>query len=93
MRLAELARRSGLADHDMSDEAAAQRLIQRIVELRGEMDMKVSAEGLEESDIPGIVKAAIRETGDLYPVPRYLSADQLALIARGLLETSRQEVT
>ena len=83
--LAALARQSGLASGESSDEAAAKTLIDRILALRIELGMPLRPDGLEADAVPEIVKAAIRETGDLYPVPRYLRADELSRIVNDLL--------
>lgn len=82
--LAGLARDSRLVDGTASDDDAAAALVRRIVELRREMGMALGPDGLSEEAVPAIVKAAIKETGDLYPVPRYLAADELACIVKGL---------
>ena len=83
--LAALARQIGLASGASSDEAAAKTLIDRILALRIELAMPLRPDGLEADAVPEIVKAAVRETGDLYPVPRYLRADELSRIVDDLL--------
>jgi alcohol dehydrogenase class IV len=83
--LAELARSCGLAAATVSDDAAAGTLVRRITELRREMGMSLEPAGLAADAVPGIVKAAIRETGDLYPVPRYLQPEELGGIVSGLV--------
>lgn len=84
-RLAVLARAAGLGETGGAPDRLAGALIDGIADLRRELEMPLSPEGLKENDIPGIVKAAIAEAGDLYPVPRYLSAAELGSIVRGLM--------
>jgi alcohol dehydrogenase class IV len=84
-RLAALARVAGVAEAGGSETAAAEALIRRIAEIRDEMDMPRKPRGLAEKDIPGIVDAALSEAGDLYPVPRYMSSEEIRRIVEGLL--------
>lgn len=84
-RLAKLARAAGLGEAGSAPDKLALELIDGITALRAELEMPLAPEGLKESDIPGIVKAAIAEAGDLYPVPRYLSASELGSVVRGLM--------
>lgn len=84
-RLAALARQVGLEKDGGSDQELAEALSARIVELRAELNMRLKPEGLKAADIPAMVDSAIRETGDLYPVPRYLSAREVSQIVNGLL--------
>ncbi len=82
--LAALARQTGLEAQD--DSAAANALIDRITELRDELQMPTRPVGLESDDIPAMVKAAESEAGDIYPVPRYLSRKEIQHIVEGLLK-------
>ncbi|MEE4219466.1 MAG: iron-containing alcohol dehydrogenase [Xanthomonadales bacterium] len=84
-RLAVLARAAGLGEAGDTADKLAGKLIDGIAALRRELEMPLVPEGLEEADIPGIVKAALAEAGDMYPVPRYLSAAELGSIVRGLM--------
>ena len=84
-RLAALAQVAGLEEPGASASKLAGNLIERIAALRSELEMPLAPEGLEETEIPGIVKAALAEAGDIYPVPRYLSADELGAVVRGLM--------
>jgi alcohol dehydrogenase class IV len=61
--------------------------IQSIADMRDAMNMPLAPEGLKRDDVPGIVKAAIAETGNLYPVMRYMSAAELTAIVEGKLAT------
>lgn len=84
-RLAVLARAAGLGEAGDAADKLAGELIGGITALRRELELPLAPEGLTETDIPGIVKAALAEAGDLYPVPRYLSAAELGSIVRGLM--------
>ena len=84
--LASLARKAGMdVDDDLS---AARALIAGITELRDEMHMPTHPERLNSEDIPGMVKAAEAEAGDIYPVPRYLSRQEIRAIVEGLIQDS-----
>jgi alcohol dehydrogenase class IV len=83
--LAELAIACELADPGTSSEQAASLLIQHITELRDGLKLPLKPGGLESKDIPGIVKAALAEAGDIYPVPRYMSAEEIESIVEELL--------
>lgn len=84
-RLAELARVAGVAGADDPASDAAMTLIRRIREMRDELHMPLKPRGLEEKHISGIVDAALSEAGDLYPVPRYMSSEEIRRIVEGLL--------
>ena len=56
--------------------------------MRAELELPLKPEGLQASDIPGIVEEALKEAGDLYPVPRYMSEAEITAIVRGLLPTN-----
>lgn len=84
-RLAALAQVAGVAEDVDSKAQSAERLIRRIADMRDELQMPRKPEGLKEKDIPGIVDAALSEAGDLYPVPRYMSSDEVRQIVEDLL--------
>lgn len=84
-RLARLAQSVGLGEPGDSPGKLAGELIERIAALRSELEMPLVPEGLEEAEIPGIIKAALAEAGDIYPVPRYFSAEELGVVVRGLM--------
>jgi alcohol dehydrogenase class IV len=84
-RLAELARVAGLGKAGEPSAELAGRLIRAIADMRDELGMPLKPSGLEEKDIPGIVDAALTEAGDLYPVPRYMSPEEIRRIVEGLL--------
>ena len=56
-----------------------------IADLRAGLEMPTRPEGLVPGDIPGIVKGASAEAGDIYPVPRYLSKDEITRLVENLL--------
>ena len=84
-RLAELARTCRVGDPGESDEALARGLIRKIGTLRSEMNMPQKPKDLEAEQIPGIIKGALAEAGDLYPVPRYFSPGEIRQIVSELL--------
>lgn len=84
-QLAQLGAAIGLADASQDDAANAQRFIQAVVELRAQLQLPTQPVGLGPEHIPAMVKAAKREAGELYPVPRYLQDAELTALVRGLL--------
>lgn len=84
-RLAELAVLVELGAETEPQSALAKKFIQSIIDMRAEMELPLQPEGLKASDIPDVVAEAITETGDLYPVPRYMSEAEITAIVRGLL--------
>lgn len=84
-RLAELAKLTGIGAEGDDDASLARQFIQAIVDMRAEMDLPLKPEGLPADEVSGIVEAAIKETGELYPVPRYLSETEISSIVRRLL--------
>lgn len=87
-RLADLARLVGLGSGSDGDARLANAFIQAVFDLRKELQLPLKPEGLQEKDIPGIVEDALAEAGDLYPVPRYFSEEEVTRIVRGLLATA-----
>jgi alcohol dehydrogenase class IV len=84
-RLADLAVLTGLGEPGEASAKLAQKFIQAITDMRIEMELPLKPEGLQASDVQGIAEEAITETGDLYPVPRYLSETEISTIVRRLL--------
>jgi len=76
-RLALLARKAGLIDASLSDEAAAQAFIARIKAMNKEMAIPLHIEGIKERDLPLMVRRALAEANPLYPVPRILGHVEL----------------
>ena len=84
-RLADLARTVNISDSGATDSQLAGDFIQAIADMRKEMELPLQPKDLKAQDIPGIVEEALAEAGSLYPVPRYMSADEVRYIVNGLL--------
>ena len=84
-RLADLARTVNIGDSAATDSQLAGDFIQAIADMRKEMELPLQPKDLKAQDIPGIVEEALAEAGALYPVPRYMSADEVRYIVNGLL--------
>jgi alcohol dehydrogenase class IV len=84
-RLADLARLVNLGETGSSSSQLAGLFIQAIIDMRQEMDLPLQPKDLKLQDVPGIVEEALTEAGALYPVPRYMSADEVRNIVNGLL--------
>jgi len=82
-RLAELAVHCELGEAGEPEAALAQRFIDRIWSLNEEIGIPRTTDVIEESDIDGIVTAALRE-GSGYPVPRFLNRGECEALVRGL---------
>ncbi|MCD8199715.1 MAG: iron-containing alcohol dehydrogenase [Coriobacteriaceae bacterium] len=79
-RLGDLARQSGVADADASDEAASKTFIDWVRQMNSSMDIPDKIEGILDEDIPGMAAHADKESNPLYPVPMLMDADELAEI-------------
>ena len=75
--LAELADLTGITQPDESDAVKAGKFIARIKELEASMNIPLKIEGIKESDLPGMIRNALREANPLYPVPMELFAEDL----------------
>lgn len=75
--LAELADLIGITSAGESDEVKAKKFIAKIRGLEVSMDIPTKIEGIQEADIPGMIKNALKEANPLYPVPKILFADDL----------------
>lgn len=84
-RLAELAVLVNTGKADDSPAGLTEGFIRAIVDMRAEMALPLQPQGLRAGDIPGIVSEALKEAGDLYPVPRYMSEQEISSIVHGLL--------
>jgi alcohol dehydrogenase len=87
-RLAELAVVAGIADPDSGEKQRALAFIQAIINLRKQMDMPLEPRGLSMTSIDEVLKEVIKETGELYPVPRYLSREELRALVVPLVKGS-----
>ena len=84
-RLANLARLVGVGESGSGERELAGAFIQAIVDMRKEMELPLQPKDLKPHDVPGIIDEALKEAGGLYPVPRYMSADEVRHIVNGLL--------
>jgi len=84
-RLADLARLVELGEPGATDRQLAGAFIDAIVEMRREMELPLQPKDLKAHDVPGIIDEALKEAGGLYPVPRYMSADEVRHIVNRLL--------
>ena len=84
-RLAELARLVEVGEPGDTDRQLAGAFIDAITAMRDEMELPRQPKDLKAHDVPGIIDEALKEAGGLYPVPRYLSADEVRHIVNGLL--------
>ena len=84
-RLADLARLVGVGESGSGERELAGAFIQAIFDMRKEMELPLQPKDLKPHDVPGIIEEALKEAGGLYPVPRYMSADEVRHIVNGLL--------
>ena len=84
-RLADLARLVDVGGATDNDRQLAAQFIEAIVAMRLDLQLPLKPQGLQASDVADIVKEALTEAGGLYPVPRYMSADEIGLIVKRLL--------
>ena len=82
-RLSELAVYTGLGDESESEDALAQKIIDKIWALNAEIGIPKTTDVIKEEDIDAIVTAALKE-GSGYPVPRFLERDECVKLVRGL---------
>lgn len=69
-----------LSDAKGSDEAKANRFIDRIVELNAKMNIPNQIKGIEDKDLPLMVERAFHEANPLYPVPKIFTRQDFMLI-------------
>lgn len=79
-RLAGLSRLVGVAGEGDSVAKQAADFIQAIYDMRGKMQMPTKPKDLKKADAADIAREALKEAGELYPVPRYLSEAELVSI-------------
>ncbi len=82
-RLSELAVYTGLGDESESEDALAQKLIDKVWAINAEIGIPKTTDVIMEEDIDAIVTAALKE-GSGYPVPRFLERDECVNLVRGL---------
>jgi alcohol dehydrogenase class IV len=84
-RLADLARLVELGSAGDNDAQLAAQFVNSIKDMRQTLELPLKPKDLKPTDIPDIIDEALSEAGGLYPVPRYMSADEIRLIVNGLL--------
>lgn len=84
-RLAELARRAGLARKGDSSERLAQRFLDSVAAMNRRLGIPTQLEALREEDIPELASAACWEADTNYPVPRAMSQDDCEALLREVL--------
>ena len=83
-RLSELADVVGIGASKDTVEQKAKKFICEIKKLNSSMNIPDKISGINESDIPLMVKRALKEANPLYPVPKILSEDQLTDIYKSI---------
>ena len=73
--LSELADLIGITEAGDSPSAKAQKFILKIRELEESMGIPKKIDGIQESDLPGMIRNALKESNPLYPVPKILFGD------------------
>ena len=76
-KLADLAIESGIGEEGSSNAELAEAFIQAIKDLRDDMDLPLKPKGFKPEYVDDVIDAALEETGNLYPVPRYLSGNEI----------------
>lgn len=79
-RLAELADAVGITEPTDTIEDKANKFIEAIKKLNREMNIPDKISGINDNDIPLMVKRADQESNPLYPVPRIMSKKELEKI-------------
>ena len=68
-----------------SEKQLATEFIQWVEKLREAMQLPLRPEKFTVADVESVVTDAIKETGESYPVPRYLDRSEVYGIVRGLM--------
>lgn len=84
-KLADLATEVGIGSPHHSNQQLAAAFIQAIKELRSKMDMPTKPKDFKPEYIDDVISAALSETGNLYPVPRYFSKQELRPVIEALV--------
>jgi alcohol dehydrogenase class IV len=84
VRLAELARKSGIGNATNSDGDLAATFIAEVRQLRQDVGLPAYAEALEECDFAYLIDRAVAE-GDDYPSPVFFQAPEVESVLRDLL--------
>lgn len=83
-RLAELARKVGVAGVGLSDRRAAELLIAHVQELLKEVNIDTHIKGMQTADFPAMVEGAFAEAHGTYAVPRYMNPEDVTGILQAL---------
>lgn len=78
--LSELAQLVGIGQENDSDEVRAKKFIAAIKSLNAIMNIPEKIEGIQNRDIPEMVKRALAEANPLYPVPKIMNANEMYYI-------------
>lgn len=81
-RLGRLARRCKIAEESSTDHEASEIFIAWVKGMNKSMNIPEILEGIKEEDIPKMAKNADKESNPLYPVPRLMDAEELAVMYR-----------
>ncbi|MFQ3547810.1 MAG: iron-containing alcohol dehydrogenase [Termitinemataceae bacterium] len=76
-RLGRFARETGIAPASSTDEQAARICIEQIKTMNHAMNIPDTIDTITETDIPTLVRRALKEANPLYPVPRILGPRDL----------------
>lgn len=79
-RLADLARRVGLAQANAADSSAAECLIAAVQALIAQVQIKTHIANMQAADFAHMIEAAFAEVHGTYAVPRYMTAAQATAI-------------
>ncbi|HIU04280.1 MAG TPA: iron-containing alcohol dehydrogenase [Candidatus Coprousia avicola] len=85
-RLADLARRSGVAAEGTSDHDASQAFIAWVRKMNAAMGIPTTLSGIRDEDIPVMAKRADAEGNPLYPVPLLMDATELESLYHSVQE-------
>lgn len=81
-RLGRLARKCKIAKEGSTDHEASETFIAWVKEMNEAMDIPRTLENIKEEDIPKMAENADKESNPLYPVPRLMDAEELAVMYR-----------
>lgn len=90
-RLADLARRIGIADNSLSDQQASGLMIDRVRELIAQVNINTHVPKMNEKDFQKMAKAAFKEAHGKYPVPQYLTNEQVLTILKDIAATPERQ--
>jgi alcohol dehydrogenase class IV len=84
-RLAQLAVAAKVASENQSLQERANTFLAAVRQLNADLQIPSTLDALQESDIPALAAAALREAHTGYPVPRYMNQSQCEDIIRKVL--------